>query len=206
MGRTAPLTSKSCISYIYSTNVGTEYFKHALYSPFFFSSKCSLFHNANLFGSCIIHILYTGCVKIKKNNSGAKWLNTNPLRNTSYSEYCIYKLGCIPKCSEKAFVLPAGVSGSLFTCSIHPSNHRLSGYCLPSRPGSVTQWVSLCLLRQPIRVWSRSTKRALPRIQGNPISNLGQPTGLLSSLTGWYENLMIRLEPYCQYVYQQVER
>ena len=65
MGRTAPLTSKRCILYIYSTNIGTEYFKHALYSPFFFTSKCSLFHNANLFGSCI-HILYTGCAKIKK--------------------------------------------------------------------------------------------------------------------------------------------
>ena len=74
MIRTAPLTSKRCILYIYSTNVGTEYFKNALYSPFF-SSKCSLFHNANLFGSCIIHILYTGCAKIKKkNNSGAKRL------------------------------------------------------------------------------------------------------------------------------------
>ena len=35
MDRTAPLTSKRCILYIYSTNVGTEYFKHALYSPFF---------------------------------------------------------------------------------------------------------------------------------------------------------------------------
>ena len=35
MGRTAPLTSKHCILYIYSTNIGTEYFKHALYSPFF---------------------------------------------------------------------------------------------------------------------------------------------------------------------------
>ena len=66
MGRTTPLTSKYCILYIYSTNVGTEYFKHALYSPFFFSSKCSLFQKANLFGSCIIHILYTGCAKIKK--------------------------------------------------------------------------------------------------------------------------------------------
>ena len=76
MGRTAPLTSKRCILYIYSTHIGTEYFKHALYSPFFFSSKCSLFHNANLFGSCIIHILYTGCAKIKKNNSGAKGLIT----------------------------------------------------------------------------------------------------------------------------------
>ena len=35
MGRTAPLTSKRCILYIYSTNIGTEYIKHALYSPFF---------------------------------------------------------------------------------------------------------------------------------------------------------------------------
>ena len=35
MGRTAPLTSKRCILYVYSTNIGTEYFKHALYSPFF---------------------------------------------------------------------------------------------------------------------------------------------------------------------------
>ena len=44
---------------------------------FFFSSKCSLFHNANLFGSCIIHILYTECAKIKKKNySVAKGLNS----------------------------------------------------------------------------------------------------------------------------------
>jgi hypothetical protein len=42
---------------------------------FFSSSKCSLFHNSNVFGSCIIHILYTWCAKIKKkNNFGAKRL------------------------------------------------------------------------------------------------------------------------------------
>ena len=39
MSRTAPLTSKRCILHIYSTNVGTEYFKHAIYSPFFFLFK-----------------------------------------------------------------------------------------------------------------------------------------------------------------------
>jgi len=72
-GRTAPLTSKRSILYIYSTNIGTECFKHGIYSPFF-SSKCSLFHNSNVFGSCIIHNLYTGCAKIKKNNSGTKSL------------------------------------------------------------------------------------------------------------------------------------
>ena len=57
-GRTAPLTSKRCILYIYSTNIGAEYFKHGLYSPFFFFSKCSLFHNSNIFGSCILYSLY----------------------------------------------------------------------------------------------------------------------------------------------------
>ena len=34
-GRTAPLTSKRCILYIYSTNISTEYFKYGIYSPFF---------------------------------------------------------------------------------------------------------------------------------------------------------------------------
>ena len=57
----------SCIIHIlciYSTNIGTEYFKHDIYTPFFL--KRSLFHNSNAFGSCIIHILFTGCAKIKK--------------------------------------------------------------------------------------------------------------------------------------------
>jgi hypothetical protein len=34
-GRTAPLTSRRCILYIYSTNIRSEYFKHAAHSPFF---------------------------------------------------------------------------------------------------------------------------------------------------------------------------
>jgi len=33
---------------------------------FFSFSKCSLFHDSNVFGSCIIHILYTGVLKLKK--------------------------------------------------------------------------------------------------------------------------------------------
>ena len=49
---------------------------------FFFSSKCSLFHNAKFFGPCIIHILYTGCAEIKKNNSGAKGLKWNFCRHS----------------------------------------------------------------------------------------------------------------------------
>jgi len=36
-----------------------------------------LFHNSKVFSSCIIQILYTGCAKIKKNNSGTKRLNAH---------------------------------------------------------------------------------------------------------------------------------
>jgi len=65
-GRTAPLTSKRCVLYIYSTNTGTEYVIHGIYSSGFPPplSKCSLFHNSNVFGSCCIHIFYTECAKI----------------------------------------------------------------------------------------------------------------------------------------------
>jgi len=53
----------------------------------FFSSKYILFHNSNIFGSCIIHILYTVCAKIKKKNSGAKRLNTAHYKSLS-SKIC----------------------------------------------------------------------------------------------------------------------
>jgi len=49
--------------YFFSTNLSTEYFKHAAHSPFF-SSKCRLFHNATFFCSCIIHILHTGVLNL----------------------------------------------------------------------------------------------------------------------------------------------
>ena len=57
---------------------------------FFFSSKCSLFHNYNVFGSCIIHILYTGCAKILKNNSGAKRLTNLMHKIWFYNKFIIY--------------------------------------------------------------------------------------------------------------------
>ena len=73
-GRTAPLTSKRCGLYIYSTNIRTEYFKHVIYFPFVPLQNAVCFIILT-FGSSIIHILYTGCAKIKKKiNSGAKRL------------------------------------------------------------------------------------------------------------------------------------
>jgi len=88
-GRTAPLTSKRCILYIYSTNTSTEYFKHVIYSPFFFSSKRSLFHNSNIFGSGFIHVLYTGCAKILKNDSGTRRLSLCVFFNASVIQFFI---------------------------------------------------------------------------------------------------------------------
>ena len=38
-GSTAQLTSKRCILCIYSTNIGTECFKHGIHSPFFFQNS-----------------------------------------------------------------------------------------------------------------------------------------------------------------------
>ena len=69
--RTAPLTSRCCILYIIQ-QIYVQNILNMLHTLSFFSSKCRLFHNATFFGSCVIHILYTGCAKIKKKKSGVK--------------------------------------------------------------------------------------------------------------------------------------
>ena len=50
-----------------------------VYTLRFSSSKWTLFHNSKVFGSCIIHILYTGVLKLKKNISGTKMIITKRL-------------------------------------------------------------------------------------------------------------------------------
>ena len=63
--RTAPLNSKVAF-YIFIQQIYVLNILNMVYILRFFSSKFSFFHNSNVFGSCIIHILYTGCDKIKK--------------------------------------------------------------------------------------------------------------------------------------------
>jgi len=65
-GRTAPLTSKCCMLYIYSTNIGTEYFKHGVYSPYFPLQNAVCFINLTY----LLHVSFTfyiqGVLKFKK--------------------------------------------------------------------------------------------------------------------------------------------
>ena len=93
-----------------------------LYTLRFFSSKCSLFHNANLFGSCVIHILYTECAKIKKkNNSGAKGLIDATIRCEFWSAQQLSSISLYPVHFS---------SNSLSSLSVDPFSHRLPIYFL----------------------------------------------------------------------------
>ena len=70
--RTAPLTSKVAFIYIYSTNIGTEYFKHGIYSPFF-PFKNAVFFIILTYLVPVLFTFYIQCVlKLKKKNPAPK--------------------------------------------------------------------------------------------------------------------------------------
>ena len=85
MGRNAPLNSKLCILYIYSTNIGTEYFKHPLYSPFFSLQNSVCFIMLTSLVQVLLTFYIQNVLKLKKTNSGAKRLSTISLSFVDFS-------------------------------------------------------------------------------------------------------------------------
>jgi len=86
-GRTAPLTSKRFILYIYSTNTGTEYFKHGIYSPFFSLQNSVCFIILKYLVPVVFTFYIQGVLKLKKNNSGAKRLRRAKLKSRKLHVY-----------------------------------------------------------------------------------------------------------------------
>jgi hypothetical protein len=64
--RAGPLTSKRCILYIYSTNIGVAYFKRGIYSPFFSLQNAVCFIILTYLVTVLFTFYIQGVLKLKK--------------------------------------------------------------------------------------------------------------------------------------------
>ena len=86
-----------------------------------------MFNNSNIFGPCIIHILYTGCAKIKKNNPGTRRLS----RHYVLEKRAGVLLACGKPIYITAVILNVRGLGGIHTVSTFMAVFR-AGFCDPS--------------------------------------------------------------------------
>ena len=111
------------ILYINSTNLGKEYFKHGIYSPFFSLQSAVCF----LILTYLVPVLFTfyiqSVLKLKKNNSGAKRLTVQVAQDLKLSEIEIVYLSV--QRGEYSFLL-ACTASSRCESEYSPTTSHLS--------------------------------------------------------------------------------
>ena len=68
--------------------MGTEYFKHGIYSPFFSLQNAVCFIILTYLVTVLFTFYIQGVLKLKKNNSGAKSL----MKTTTFMQRCIWNI------------------------------------------------------------------------------------------------------------------
>jgi hypothetical protein len=87
-----------------------------------------LFHNSNVFGSCIIHILYTVCAKIKKKKFRREKVNPLNLENNDpQSVQCSFISVAALLCFKVLKILPARPSNEKIIETKMTMEHWWSG-------------------------------------------------------------------------------
>ena len=125
---TEPQTSKRCILYIYSLNIGTEYFKHGIYSPFISLQNAVGF----IILTCLVPVLFTfyiqGVVKLQKNLKEVRRATSAQYR-CSMQQLEQRKHVSPRQATRRHLYLPCCVHGKTHSC--HPPNYTFAVSLLP---------------------------------------------------------------------------